>query len=148
MSQVRVLVAEHMSNSVNVQAWRKRAKQKVVEIAGGKCNLCSYDKCISALEFHHIDPNEKDFAVTGTNVTRRFDLMVEEVRKCILVCANCHREIHAGLYEESELDLKKKFCEDVAMKYLAETRAARDKGKFKSKGSATVLASSTDLKSV
>ena len=122
-----------MSNSDRVQAWRKRAKLKIVEIAGGKCGICEYDTCISALEFHHLDPSEKDFAITGTRDTRRFELMVAEVRKCILICANCHREVHAGMIADNKLLDAKVFIEELAQHYLAETQSAKDKGKFKTK---------------
>lgn len=55
-----------------------------------------YDKCVQALEFHHLDPNEKEFSLTTSN-TRSIQKLLEEAQKCILVCANCHREIHARI---------------------------------------------------
>lgn len=82
-----------------MQDWRKRTKAKMIEICGHKCNLCGYDKCPSALEYHHLDPNTKDFALAGGGITRRLVDMIDELRKCIMVCANCHREIHAGLVD-------------------------------------------------
>ena len=58
--------------------------------------MCSsdldYDKCMSALEFHHLDPKEKDFSIS-TNI-KSLDLIKKELDKCILLCANCHREEH------------------------------------------------------
>lgn len=120
-----------MSNSNRVLAWRNRAKAKLVEIAGGRCAICGYNRCQKALEFHHLDPNEKDFPVTGSSVTRRFAEMVVEARKCIVLCANCHREVHDGMISQTELDSKQIFLEDVAEKYILETEAARDRGKFK-----------------
>ena len=72
--------------------WRQRAKIKLVEYKGGKCEKCGYNKCIDALDFHHKDPNEKDFTISGKSWS--FDRLKSEVDKCILVCANCHREIH------------------------------------------------------
>ncbi len=76
----------------SVVDWRKRTKQKLVDYKGGSCTKCGYNKCISALEFHHIDPNKKDFQVCGKSWS--FERLKNEVDKCILVCSNCHREIH------------------------------------------------------
>ena len=78
-----------------LQDWRKRTKIKLVNYKGGKCQCCGYDKCIEALEFHHVDPSKKDFQISGCH--KSFENLKQEVDKCILVCANCHREIHAGL---------------------------------------------------
>ena len=75
--------------------WRKRTKQKLVEYKGGKCELCGYNKCIESLHFHHKNSNEKDFSISG--MTLKYEKLKSEVDKCILVCSNCHSEIHAGL---------------------------------------------------
>lgn len=81
-----------------VLASDKKKKQRLVNALGGKCCLCGYNKCLSALQFHHTDPNQKDFAISD-NAHMAFEKALEEAKKCILVCANCHREIHAGLIE-------------------------------------------------
>jgi len=78
-----------------VISWRKKVKIKLVEYKGGCCEICKYDKCVDALEFHHKNPAEKDFSVGGQS--KSFEKLKNEVDKCVLVCANCHREIHAGL---------------------------------------------------
>lgn len=78
-----------------VISWRKRAKEKLVNYKGGKCECCGYDKCIEAMEFHHLDPNEKDFGISGKSWA--FEKLKKEVDKCIMVCSNCHKEIHAGI---------------------------------------------------
>lgn len=80
----------------NVVNWRKRLKVKAVEYKGGKCmyNNCGYNKCISALEFHHLNPNEKDFSLSERGNCVSWEKVKVELDKCILVCANCHREIH------------------------------------------------------
>ncbi len=87
------------SNYRSVKKYRKKVKERLVEYKGGKCEICGYDKCIDALEFHHLDPKEKDFTLSSSNVLS-FDRMKKEVDKCILVCANCHREIHHKKNEE------------------------------------------------
>ena len=72
-------------------------KAMAVEYKGGKCEKCGYDKCIGALEFHHLDPSQKDFGIGGKRQTAAWGTIKQEVDKCILVCANCHREIHANI---------------------------------------------------
>lgn len=83
------------TSSESVIEWRKRTKLKLIEYKGGKCQVCEYNKCSRALEFHHLDPNEKDFGIGGKSLS--FEKLKNEVDKCILVCSNCHSEIHEGL---------------------------------------------------
>jgi hypothetical protein len=85
-------------NSELVKNWRKRTKHRLVESLGGKCCCCGYNKCDEALEFHHRDPKEKDIgigAIRASNIS--WKRIVEEIRKCTLVCSNCHKEIHRGI---------------------------------------------------
>ena len=84
-----------VSNTEAVESWRKRKKKALVEYKGGKCQCCGYSRCIEALEFHHLDPNIKSFTISGKS--KSFNSLKSEVDKCILVCSNCHKEIHAGL---------------------------------------------------
>lgn len=79
-------------NRLSVQRWNAQ-KQKAVEYKGGKCVYCGYSKCLSALEFHHRDPSEKEFAWDMMR-KQAWDKVVTELDKCDLVCANCHREQH------------------------------------------------------
>lgn len=74
------------------ERWRQR-KKKAVELMGGKCSRCGYCRNYSALEFHHLDPTQKDF---DFNVGRRrsWDKMLKELKKCVLLCSNCHKEEH------------------------------------------------------
>lgn len=81
--------------SINVINWKKEKKKLLVEYKGGKCEKCEYNKCIEALEFHHLDPSKKDFTISSHSYS--FERMKQEADKCILVCANCHREIHSSL---------------------------------------------------
>ena len=83
------------TNSENVISWRKRKKRELIEYKGGKCEICGYDKCDRALQFHHKNPKEKDFQISGKSLS--FKNLKNEVDKCILVCANCHCEIHDNL---------------------------------------------------
>lgn len=79
------------------QKRREKVKQMSIDYKGGKCYLCGYDKCSGALEFHHIDPKQKSFAISSKGNTRAWEVVKKELDKCVLVCANCHREIHSGL---------------------------------------------------
>lgn len=83
------------SNSKNVTNWRRRRKEELVEYKGGKCEKCGYNKSIRALEFHHLDPTQKDFGIGGSNYS--IERLKDEVDKCIMVCSNCHSEIHDEL---------------------------------------------------
>lgn len=86
------------NNSEAVKKWRITTKIRMVEAMGGKCSICGYHKCVEALDFHHLDPNEKDFGFGKTRANpKRWSLIVEELRKCVLLCSNCHREVHYGL---------------------------------------------------
>jgi len=68
-----------------------------VEYKGGKCEICGYDRCIEALEFHHKNTSSKDFGISAKGYTRSWKKVMEELDKCVIVCANCHRELHAKL---------------------------------------------------
>lgn len=81
---------------VSVFKRRRKVKELAVEYKGECCqhNGCGYNKCIGALEFHHLDPNEKDFSLSSDGYSLSWETIKKELDKCILVCANCHREIH------------------------------------------------------
>lgn len=81
----------------HVKRRRTKLKEMAVEHKGGKCECCGYDRTLHALQFHHLDPNEKDFGVSAKGYTRSWEKVKAEIEKCILVCANCHAEIHAGI---------------------------------------------------
>ena len=86
----------------NVKDFRQRLKERAIYVMGNKCACCGYNKCIQALEFHHLNPEEKDFSF-GSNTNRSWVDTRNELQKCILVCANCHREIHYGLIDNNLL---------------------------------------------
>lgn len=82
-----------------VEAVSKRCQKlkiMAIEYKGGKC-YCGYNKCVDALEFHHLDPSKKEFTLSG--MTRSWKRIKKELDKCILVCSNCHKEIEYGLKE-------------------------------------------------
>ena len=75
-------------------AVRRIVKQWAIEYKGKKCCKCGYNKCVQALDLHHLNPLEKDFNLSDRNLKLDWPLVKKELDKCILVCANCHREIH------------------------------------------------------
>ena len=81
---------------------RRRVKSILVEEAGGSCKICGYDRYVGALEFHHLDPDTKTFSLSHRGVTRSIDAARAEAAKCILLCANCHAEVEAGIVNLAE----------------------------------------------
>jgi len=82
-----------------VAKWRRRTKEKLVREAGGQCILCGYDRCVAALEFHHVDPSQKSFGLSVRGITRSIEKLRREASKCVLLCATCHAEVEAGFTE-------------------------------------------------
>ena len=78
----------------------QQRKQRIVYAMGGQCALCGYKKNIQALEMHHINPEEKDFTFSNTKEYHNWEELSSEMKKCILLCANCHREVHYPLEGE------------------------------------------------
>ena len=83
-------------NYEKVVDWRIKKKKKSVEYKGGKCIICGYNKAMSALDFHHLDPNKKDFTISKF-INKKFENIKDDLDKCVLLCSNCHREVHEGL---------------------------------------------------
>lgn len=76
---------------------RRKVKRLLVAEAGGCCAICGYDRYPGALHFHHLDPAKKAFAISLGGVTRGIDAAREEMKKCILLCSNCHAEVEGGV---------------------------------------------------
>lgn len=74
---------------------RKKVKEKAVKYLGNKCKLCEYKTCIQALEFHHINPDEKEFKPSNMG-TYSWKKIKKELDKCVL-WANYHREVHYNI---------------------------------------------------
>ena len=98
----------------NVTAARQKRKQELVYIMGGKCALCGYDKCIAALEFHHVDKSQKERQLSSGNC-HSWEEDIKEVQKCALVCSNCHKEI-----EFIKLNVDTTFDEEKCKELLIE----------------------------
>lgn len=98
---------------------RDKVKVKAIEYKGGKCERCQYNKCIAALEFHHVEPEHKDFSLSSDGHTRSWEKIKVELDKCILVCANCHRETH----DSGKLEAKhRQYEEESSLKKEVEIR--------------------------
>lgn len=116
-----------MNNYDSVKGWRIRKKYQLMEMKGNKCEICGYSKIEiqGAFHFHHIDPTQKDFEISSKNW--KFSQLQEELKKCLLLCANCHAEIHAKTtlerqkkeLEKSKLNLVKilppSFCKTCSI---------------------------------
>jgi len=100
---------EHGLNKYTLKGLEK--KLELIELFGGKCEKCGYDKNIAAFDFHHKDGYEKNFEIKISLLKwKKDDEILEEALKCNLLCANCHREIHNPHFDTNHvkrvLDLK------------------------------------------
>jgi hypothetical protein len=68
-----------------------------VREAGGRCHLCGYDRWVGALQFHHLHGEHKEFGLADRGLTRSLEAVRAEASKCVLLCANCHSEVEAGM---------------------------------------------------
>jgi predicted HNH restriction endonuclease len=104
-----------MTTNRKHQAYLRRSalREKIINSLGGKCCICGYTKCLSALEGHHIDPVGKEFSLSTVASWKRIE---KELDKCMLLCANCHREVHSGFHlgyitDEWDLTLDMEFID-------------------------------------
>jgi hypothetical protein len=79
---------------------RRRVKRELIQEAGGRCQLCGYDRYQGALAFHHVDPKTKKMTI-ATGITWGIETLRAETQKCVLLCHNCHSEVEAGLKQVS-----------------------------------------------
>lgn len=91
-----------------------KRKMELIEYKGGKCEICGYNKNIAALQFHHINPDEKEFKLDVRKLSNnKMENIYKEVDKCMLLCANCHSEIH---HKDMELEMVLARIEDILLK--------------------------------
>jgi len=72
-------------------------KERAVALLGGVCIICGYDKHPGVLDFHHVDATTKSFGISAGGFSRSWAVIETELQKCVLVCANCHREVELGI---------------------------------------------------
>lgn len=82
---------------------RRKKKEELVALFGGACVVCGYKKYAGALDFHHTNPKNKKFALSVKGLSYSRTSLLNEAKKCVLVCKNCHMEIEAGM---TKLSLK------------------------------------------
>jgi predicted HNH restriction endonuclease len=87
--------AEYLKRQVRER--RKLLRKRLIELFGGCCVICGYKKYCGALHFHHKDPTTKKFAINERELGKKWEVLVEEAMKCVLLCGNCHAEVHAGV---------------------------------------------------
>lgn len=85
----------YQKNKNTIRESRRAKKQLLVDSLGGECQRCGYSKCLGALDFHHLDPDTKEFEINSRS-NSSFEKCLKEANKCVLLCANCHREEHTG----------------------------------------------------
>lgn len=109
---------EYSSNPNNYIKQKHRGwirKLKMVDIKGGKCSICGYCKNLAALEFHHVNPENKSFNLDARKLgNTKWSLLLKEAEKCVLICSNCHAETHSP---DSSIEKIKAISENMAGEY-------------------------------
>jgi hypothetical protein len=75
---------------------RQELRERAVAYLGGACRICGYNKCASAFDFHHVEIWLKDFTISDRMTS--WARIEPELKKVILLCSRCHREVHDGLH--------------------------------------------------
>lgn len=100
--RIRHAAAELASKSHPVVVHRRQRKLRAIAYMGSTCYSCHRDGPPALFEFHHWDAAEKDFGLSESGIPRRWEKTLAELAKCVMLCANCHREVHAGVRELDE----------------------------------------------
>ena len=91
-----------------------KRRSNLINKLGGKCSICDYSKNYAALVFHHKDPSEKSFSLDMRSCSNRQPKVLEsEAAKCLLLCSNCHMEIHHPTYKVKLKKLASSVSPDV-----------------------------------
>lgn len=93
-----------VTTAIRTKNKKWQIKRDLVDLLGGKCSSCGYSKCIEALDFHHLDPSQKDGIISQmiwkSGYSSGLANVIEEAKKCVLLCKNCHTDLH---HEEKKL---------------------------------------------
>lgn len=82
--------------------YRLKRKQRAIDALGGACSRCGFNACIKALTFHHRDPSEKEGTIANM-LDQSWAAVEKELRKCVLLCFNCHMIVHCEQDKEAQL---------------------------------------------
>lgn len=95
-----------MNDYEKLKNWRHNTKKILVDALGGCCNRCGYKNCHAALDFHHLDGSTKDGNISHL-LSRpvKTEIIINEAKKCCLLCSNCHKEYHYGIWKIEEIQL-------------------------------------------
>lgn len=105
--------------SASVSMRRVILKLRAIKYKGGSCQMCGYSKCSDAFDFHHLNPENKDFSISQNGKTLGWNKIKKELDKCILLCANCHRETHSKRVNDNELlDKYEQFVDSIKKKNM------------------------------
>ena len=96
------------ASTIRIRNTRVRKREMLIKYKGGSCQKCGYNKCNSALEFHHLDPSTKLFGFSASEIVKSDIKLKKEADKCIMLCANCHREEHYKLKNKYDKTNKSK----------------------------------------
>jgi 5-methylcytosine-specific restriction endonuclease McrA len=87
----------HLERNPKYQTiYKQKAKEELINLLGSQCSICGNCFHNSAYDFHHLNPKEKEFGIASLSSYKKRH---EEIKKCILVCANCHRTLHSIIKE-------------------------------------------------
>lgn len=96
------------------QKYRKlKLKLRAIEYKGGKCEICGYDRNMDVLEFHHLNPEEKEFAISAS-FNKSWEVIKAELDKCQMLCANCHRELHSQEHKYVSIEEYEKWITPIS----------------------------------
>lgn len=104
LGEYEITALDHlsMSRTEKKRMSNIKIKRHVVDLLGGQCVRCGYNDCIAALDFHHIDPNTKEFTIS--QAFKSWSETKLELKKCVILCCNCHRMLHAGYWNLADLE--------------------------------------------
>ncbi len=87
--------AEYLKKAVTER--RRKLKKMLIDYKGGKCQLCGFVGYEGVFDFHHKGDSPKSFGIAAGGFSRSLESLMKEADKCVLICANCHREVHGGV---------------------------------------------------
>lgn len=104
-----ILITSKANKAKYDKARKESFRLKAYEVAGDSCAKCDeFKEDVRMLELHHIDPSIKSFELSANKITsKNIKLVINEAKKCLPLCPNCHRMYHLGYWNYSELDLSK-----------------------------------------